>query len=1240
MGFAKLGSEIFVNTTTAGEQYDSSVVQLTGGGIVVAWTDANGSAVNVRGQILDTDGATRDGAEFMLNTELEGDQFGAALTATGDGGFAAGWISGADLSPGFNLTWEMASGGIQEHVVRQKFGADGGKSGGEDMLFVSQDDYIYGLSFDFIGVPAVKLEYFVQSDVALTADLNDAGGYFTTTAAEEVRAGYSWTEVPFFPVLSQTNFKAGQNGILQDGGWSRSSPAGVIQLPDLQEDLITRDVNTASLIFPVSEIGVLDRFLDPKAITLQDGAVATVFSREDNASALGGVFISHPDIASPISAGTDAGAKPDICELGNGDLVAVWRDESGSDTEIRGQRLTSGGTKIGGEFVVDPGTHGFSAPAIAALADGRFAVVWEDSSGDSSGSALKARIYTEDAEALGDAFVVNTVTMDDQTAPAVAALKNGDFIVTWTSEDGATSDIKSQVIDPQTYTGAAVAEVFHGGSLDDHVEGLDGDDEIHGGAGDDTLYGGGDNDTLYGQADDDYLSGGIGDDEMHGGGGNDTFVVVDTGDSVFEAFDNGFDTVQTTIDFTLPDNVENLSGVSFFNDLALTGNGLVNTVTGGIYDDTISGLAGDDTLDGGYGDDTLHGGTGYDHLDGGEGGDRMEGGSNGDSYFVDSAGDEVIEAAGFVGLGFDFVSSTIDYTLGDHVERLGLEGEGNLDGYGNALSNYILGNSGDNDLEGLDGSDKLYGFDGHDRLYGGDHNDTLYGGDIDDDLFGEDGADMLLGGTGADELDGGTGADIMWGGAESDVYLADDAGDRVIEFANEGDADIVISSASIVLSPNVEHLILAGTANLFGTGNTRDNLMLGNAGKNILTGAAGDDSLSGDDGADVLWGGSGGDTLDGGEGLDTASYGLSSAYVYVELVSGLIFNGDAQGDTLTGIENLSGSAHNDVLVGDAGVNRLLGNNGNDSLVGLEGGDLIAGGKGIDTAAYASSFEAVTIDLAANLVSGGDANGDILSSIENLIGSDFFDVLTGNAETNVLSGLDGRDLISGGAGDDELSGGGEIDELQGGGGADVLDGGDGDDTASYVFAPGAVTMALDGSVAGAGDAAGDTFIDVENIDGSNLAGEGDLLHGDDGVNIVFAFAGADTVNGRGGNDRLVGGYQADMMTGELGDDEFLYYATNEGGDFITDFSGVAGNDDLFKFRAAAFGGGLAAGVPLAADQFEANAAGLATLATTRFVYDTDDEILRFDVDGSGATAAQAVATLQDGASVAIADLVMF
>src|SRR5262245_59203478 len=115
MSFAKLGSQHTVNTTVAGDQYESAVTQLLNGDIVVAWTDSNSGAVNVRGQILNADSFTKDGSEFMLNTTLTGSQSDVALTALGNGGFAAAWTSYAAMPANADLPWELEDDAFQTH---------------------------------------------------------------------------------------------------------------------------------------------------------------------------------------------------------------------------------------------------------------------------------------------------------------------------------------------------------------------------------------------------------------------------------------------------------------------------------------------------------------------------------------------------------------------------------------------------------------------------------------------------------------------------------------------------------------------------------------------------------------------------------------------------------------------------------------------------------------------------------------------------------------------------------------------------------------------------------------------------------------------------------------------------------------------------------------------------------------------------------------------------------------------
>ena len=138
---------------------------------------------------------------------------------------------------------------------------------------------------------------------------------------------------------------------------------------------------------------------------------------------------------------------------------------------------------------------------------------------------------------------------------------------------------------------------------------------------------------------------------------------------------------------------------------------------------------------------------------------------------------------------------------------------------------------------------------------------------------------------------------------------------------------------------------------------------------------------------------------------------MSAAGVTVSLAAGTGSGGDAAGDTLSGIENLTGSAQADTLTGDGNANTLDGGGGDDTLNGGAGGDTLIGGSGSDTASYAASGAGVTVNLGAGTASGGDAAGDTLSGIENLIGSAQADTLTGDGGDNVLEGGAGGDTLT-------------------------------------------------------------------------------------------------------------------------------------------------------------------------------------------------------------------------------------
>ncbi|MCW5732497.1 MAG: VCBS domain-containing protein [Enhydrobacter sp.] len=626
--------------------------------------------------------------------------------------------------------------------------------------------------------------------------------------------------------------------------------------------------------------------------------------------------------------------------------------------------------------------------------------------------------------------------------------------------------------------GTSGADTLDGGNDNDSIYGYASAEGPGSDTGNDTLNGGGGGDVIVGDGGDDTLNGGAGGDYLFGGEGNDTLDVgADGGWAYGEA---GNDTLISSSFAGIlhgGDGDDTISGTAF--GVQMYGDAGNDLITGGAYDDDIEGGDGNDVIntgdsdgssflgydvaDGGNGDDIIIGGAGSQQFYGGAGNNTLSGGadndylhSGGDYVSAEEFGHAVDAIDGGTGTDLAYINRwrlmtafTLDLSAGPDVQATASDGTTvigveNFHITGGYAADWITVGAGADTLYGEYGDDTLSGGAGNDVLVGGNENDTLEGGDGDDALYGGNGIDMAsYAGAGAgvtvslaitttqntigagrdflqtiENLTGSAFDDVLTGSTANNVLLGGDGDDTLNGGAGndalDGGAGVDTASYAGASAGVTVSLALSGAQNT-GVAGTDALSHIEN-----LTGSSFADTLTGNSGDNVLMGGAGGDALNGGEGSDTASYATSTAGVTVNLATGTAFGGHAAGDTLSSIENLTGSASADVLTGNSGDNVLNGGAGDDTL---------DGGDGIDTASYAGATAGLTVNLGtAGPQNTGGAGTDTLSNFENLTGSASADVLTGNSGDNVLNG---------GAGDDTLVGGG---------GNDTLIGGDGNDTA--------------------------------------------------------------------------------------------------------------------------------------------------------------------------------------------------
>ena len=587
-----------------------------------------------------------------------------------------------------------------------------------------------------------------------------------------------------------------------------------------------------------------------------------------------------------------------------------------------------------------------------------------------------------------------------------------------------------------------------------------------------TLLGGDNADVLdaSGQTINTFLAGGGGNDIITGGSARDTILAGAGADTI----DGGADT--DSINYYASDaginidlaagtasggyaqgdaltNIESIIGTDF-ND-TLTGNSEDNNLVGQHGNDTLSGGDGNDTLSGGGGDDTLSGGAGNDQffgsdgddiISGGDGNDYISGGE-GDDTLTGGAGNDFYDIASYAGA---FTTEITDFEIGDTLNlfTVGLAGGGqflpvfigeaafsgtagelryekvggqtllhlDIDGDGTVDETLTLSN-GELALVSTSANGEMV-ISVDNTVNGTSGNDVLDPGAIDAPINALGGDDLIIIDIdGQGEIDGGAGFDTVRLVTDTTVfYWVDYTNLPILHIpTNVGEYSALhVERFEVVNSAgDLTQLVLMG-------GDDAD--VIDASGESVaanIYGGAGNDTLTGSSVAGQIFGGAGNDIMVG---------------------NGSLFGGEGN-DTLTG-----GDGH-DNLVGSEGNDTLSGGAGTDVLDGGDGADILNGGDGNDVLTYFDSADGVNVNLETGAASGGQAEGDTFSNIENLEGSNNNDVLTGDANGNSLLGRHGNDEINGGGGHDILNGHQGDDIINGGDGNDYIIGGEGDDTMS-------------------------------------------------------------------------------------------------------------------------------------------------------------------------------------------------
>ncbi|HZF96411.1 MAG TPA: Ig-like domain-containing protein, partial [Allosphingosinicella sp.] len=625
-----------------------------GASVTIRVSDANGNSYQETIALTLTD--SRDevrydaGAEFLVNSVQAGDQYAGSVAAFA-GGFVFTWYSDGDIRA-------------------QLFAADGSRIGGEFAPATYQVNMQIGPSAASLAsggfaiawgdssqgggdtsLYAVKMQMFDAAGARVGGELlvnetTDQFQYQPSIAA--LKGGgivVAWTDES----SSQGNIKA---RLYDDAGKALTGEFTVNTSLQFQQ--------SAPSAAALAGGGFVISWYDQGAIG-SDGGGGSVKAQIFDAAGkkVGGEFLVPTDTGGEQSDASVTG-------LAFGGFVVTWSDHTGfyypQDSDVKGQMFDAAGNRVGGEFLVAANTAGDQFDAqVTALGWGGFAVSWADSGpeGDGSGSAVRVQICDSTGMRIGEPALLNVVTLRGQSSPAMAAIAGDALVVGWTDFGGdgggtASPGVRARILALPDYPAVARADLLE---TDENLP-LSGSVFADNGRGADSDPDG----PPLAVAAVNGLAANVGQTIQLASGA----LLRVNADGTFRYDPNGvFDALAGR-----GSGASNVRGEDRFTYTLRDGTTAAATVTiHGVYSqgDTLIGTAGNDTITGSGFDETLRGLGGDDILIGGGGNDLLDGGAGDDIYYIDDAGDTIVDSS-----GYDEVRTTLaSYSLlSKPIERL------------------------------------------------------------------------------------------------------------------------------------------------------------------------------------------------------------------------------------------------------------------------------------------------------------------------------------------------------------------------------------------------------------------------------------------------------------------------------------------------------------------------------------------------------------------------------------------